>query len=198
MNVANLREYARTLASQQEISEEAYKKLTVQCDAVKSRFMAAVDAVAQLYPRQDEAYSAAVAKLNSAIAGIDTLETKIDVELARLNTLIIRGQARIADLRGSTKNLMAAESYEGLDATSRQLLSDYMAEYKAANYTLWIKVLFLLGFMVVMRAHIRDILLLYVLLYLVIYIGMRFYTALATRSAGKVIQGSEGTSAASV
>ena len=138
MNVGILRDYAKTLASQQEESVQTYKGLTKQCDSVKSKFMAALDAVAQLYPLQDDAYQNAVAKLNSVIASISTLETKIEVELARVNNLIMRGQARIADIQQSTKNLLAGDTYESLDATSKQLLADYAAEYKAATYTFWI------------------------------------------------------------
>jgi hypothetical protein len=184
MNVANLREYARTIAAQQDVSERAYKGLSAQRDTIKIKFMAALDAVAQLYPLQNAVYTSAVAKLNSVIASIDTLETRIEVELARLNNIIIRGQARIADIRESTKNLLAGDSYESLDATSKQLLADHAAEYKAANYTMWIKVVLIIGLMVVMKEHVQDILLLFVALYIVAYIGIRFYMAATTRSAG--------------
>ena len=187
MNVANLREYAKTIAAQQDLSEQAYKGLTKQCDAIRTKFMAALDAVAQLYPLQNEAYTSAVTKLNSVIASLDTLETRIEVELARVNNIIIRGQAKIADIRASTKNLLSGDSYDSLDATSKQLLADYTAEYKAANYTLWIKVVLILGLMVVMKEHIKDVLLLFVALYIIAYIGIRFYTAIAMRPTGSTI-----------
>lgn len=187
MNVGNLREYAKTLAKEQDISEKAYKGLVAQCDSIKAKFMAALDVVAQLYPFQNDAYTNAVAKLNSVIASISTLETKIDVELARLNNLIIRGQSRISNIRESTKNLLAGDSYESLDATSKQLLADYTAEYKAATYTFWIKVVLIVGLMVVMKEHVTDILMLYVAIYIIAYIGIRFYTAFTMRNTGTTI-----------
>jgi hypothetical protein len=187
MNVANLREYAKTLAKEQDISEKAYKGLTAQCAAIKTKFTTALDAVAQLYPLKGDAYDSAVAKLNSVIASISTLETKIEVELSRLNNLIIRGEARIANIRESTKNLLSGDSYEGLDATSKQLLADYTAEYNATTYTLWIKVAFIIGLMVAMKEHLSDILMLYVAIYLIAYIGIRFYTALTMRNTGTTI-----------
>jgi hypothetical protein len=183
MNVGNLREYAKTIAQQQVVSEKAYQGLTAQCDAIQKRFMAALDAVAQLYPLQNDAYTSAVATLNSVIASIDTLEAKVEVELARLNNLIVRGQDRISDIRETTKNLLTGD-YESLDATSKRLLADYTAEYKAATYTFWIKVVLILGLMVAMKEHVKDILGAYVLLYIVAYIGLRFYAAATTRSAG--------------
>lgn len=187
MNVGNLREYAKTIAAQQAVTEKAYKGLTAQSDTIKITFMAALDAVAQLYSLQNAAYTKAVTRLNSVIASIDTFETKIAVELARLNNLIIRGQARIADIRESTKNLLAGESYESLDATSKQLLADYTAEYNAATYTLWIKVTLILGLMVAMKDHVKDIMLLFVAIYIIAYIGIRFYTALTMRNTGTTV-----------
>jgi hypothetical protein len=184
MNVGNLRDYAKTIAKEQVMSEQAYKKLRAQYDTINSKFMAALDTVAQLYPLQNEAYTSAVAKLNSVIDSIGMLEKKVEVELARLNNVVLRSQARISEIQASTKNLLAGESYESLDATSKQLLSDYTAEYKATTYTLWIKIVIILGLMFVMKEHIKDILLLYVLLYIIVYIGVRFYTAATTRSAG--------------
>jgi hypothetical protein len=196
MNVANLRDYAKTIAKEQDISEQAYKGLTKECDAIRAKFMAALDAVAQLYPLQNEAYQNAVAKLNSVIATISTVETKVEVELARLNNLIIRGQARIADIQQSTKNLLG-ESYENLDATSKRLLADYAAEYKAATYTFWIKVVIIIGLMVVMKEHLNDILMLYVAIYITVYIGLRFYTAFTMRHTGVTLGNEEATTVGS-
>lgn len=186
MNIGNLREYAKTVSAQQDISEKAYKGLTAQCAAIKTKFMTALDAVAKLYPLQNEAYTSAVTRLNTVIESISTLETGVDVELTRLNNIIIRGQARIANIRETTNNLLS-ESYDSLDATSKRLLADYTAEYKAATYTLWVKVALILGLMFVMKEHIKDILVAYVVVYVVVYIGVRFYTAATTRSAGATL-----------
>jgi hypothetical protein len=176
MNVADLRDYAKTVARRQKISIQGVGTLERKSTNLRAGFTNALQNVV----------NGEEIPLDPFIDELSALETETAVALQQARATIARANVSLDNVKTSTETAQNADMLE-LDLTSKQLLADYVAEYEAAYYTLVLKVIMMIVLLYLMRGELKYVIGTYIVLFIVLYIGLRFYTALTMRQTGQVL-----------
>ncbi len=117
-------------------------------DVLHKEYVAQLDATVKTYPDYKaeitDEYTTQLSLLNGIAEKIKDLQSEIDEKISLFQRKIESGDLYIKQLKTVRSNLQDYTSFELLDVTSKQMLSDSILLYNRQRVLFWIKIGFIL------------------------------------------------------
>jgi len=124
------------------------KELTKQSIELDKQFKKQLDKTIEVYPAyqidKDTSYPTKLSILNGMTKNLTQIQTIINKKILILERNIKYQSTEIEKYKEIEKNLRNATSVDDLDATSQQMLSDSVSEYRQSTIVFWMKVILIL------------------------------------------------------
>ena len=130
-----------------------------QKDTLHNSYVEQLNVTMKEYPsfqlEQETKYSEELSKLNGITKQITDLDTVVDEKTVTLERTIEQKDKDIENLKKIESNLSTYTSYEALDITSQQLLSDAIQEYRQEKIVFFIKAAVILYLLYLLYQRIK-------------------------------------------
>jgi hypothetical protein len=151
-----------------------------QKNKLHNKYVEQLDKTMAEYPsyKLDETskYSEELSTLNGITAEIDTLISTVSDRTRTANNIIEQGDDDLQQLKNVESNLSNYTSYEELDITSKQLLSDATQDYAKYKLIFYIKgtLVLLLLYKLIKTSKLKYVIALTIVLYCIVNIYLYF------------------------
>jgi hypothetical protein len=125
---------------------------------------------------QTSKYAEELSILNGITADIDKLKDNVNEHTVNANNIIEQGDTDLQNLKNIESNLAGYTSYEELDITSKQLLSDATQDYAKHKIIFYIKgmLILILLYKLIGSSRLQHVLALTIVLYCIVSLYLYF------------------------
>jgi len=151
-----------------------------QKNKLHDEYLAQLDKTMDEYPsyklNEDSNYTEELSTLNGITTKIDTLIETVVEHTENANDVIEQGDIEIQRLKNVESNLAGYTSYEELDITSKQLLSDATQDYAKHKLIFYIKgmLILILLYKLIGTSRLQHVLALTIVLYCIVNLYLYF------------------------